>query len=196
LRSYGACPVVSHDPSKIEFILKIDPEDYVKFKPYISYLSENAIRYKILCYPKFEGYDSAYYFYDSMAWLASGHTIWALDVPVLKGDWLSVFSKARGVFDDNIYTINVIGNSVSRSRNGFLAISAEWLRFFGCFVPTFYGDKFVKTLGFRIGRIIHDRSIRFDHEGRKKKRKLSKRTVKKLTEEFVVKYVDKFNRRK
>lgn len=182
------------NPRVVELIVKIDAEDgSFMFGECLSVLSKIPMRYKVVCYPRFGGYDSVYYFYDHLAQLADGHTIWATDVPIIKGDWLSLFSNARGIFDDNIYTINVVGNKIS--MNGLPAISVEWFRFFGCYLPIHSGDRFVRSLGHRIGRNIDDQTIVFRHVRGKRRRKIPKRLQKSLTEDFLVGYVDLFYKR-
>ncbi len=189
------------NPQMAELIIKIDSEDCVEntmLDKCISFLSKIPMKYKIVCYPKFQGYNSHIYFYNHLALLADGHTIWPMDVPILEGDWLSLFAKSRGTFEDNIYTINMVGNSTS--KNGIPAISVEWFRFFGCFAPINCGDRFVRALGYKINRIIHDHTVIFRHRSKRTRKlrkalRIHKSVLKDLIGRCTVGYVDLFQKK-
>ena len=78
---------------KTEFIVKVDTDESTV--PYCDILSKYGYDFKILQYSRPRGYNDLYVFWNDMARLSQGESLWMMndDVTIREGDWMAVISK-------------------------------------------------------------------------------------------------------
>lgn len=108
----------SDDPEHIEVLVKLD-SDNRQAKEYVTFLMSLRLRWKIVVYSKGNGYNDLHVFYNDLARLSFGNSLWLfndytyVDTP----HWDSKIRSERNKFNDNIYVLYVNGTNQKRTRS-------------------------------------------------------------------------------
>lgn len=155
------------DPEHVEILVKLDA-DTASCKDYVSLLNSTKFRWKILMYSKGRGRSDLHVFYDDLAKLSFGRTVWLYNdfLCMNTKNWDQLIRSYRNCFSDNVYILHVNGVNVKKTRiyPAFYCplMSQEFYQRLGMISINRRYAEFLNKIGDKLGRTVYrdDISVR------------------------------------
>lgn len=155
---------LASDPEHIEILVKLD-SDVATSKLYVAFLSTLKFKWKLLVYDKGNAYNDLHIFYDDLAKLSFGQTLWLFNdfLHMHTPQWDIAIRSSRNVFEDNIYVMQTKTCNHKHSRFSKLVssplISQEMYMRLGMIAPNRKYAEFLNSVGESVKRMLYKDEI-------------------------------------